>query len=928
MLKLKFKLLANGPISFIIFVFFSFVRVDASHIVGGDLQYRCLGNNLYSISLTLRRDCLNGNPGAQFDDPAHVGIFDAQGNLINQLGNNGVLMMKLLNNDTLNEIESRDCGLIGGDVCVHTTTYIEQILLPFRPGGYILAYQRCCRNMTINNIVNPQATGATYTIEIKEEALTLCNSSPKMGAYPPIYICGGKPLRFDLQVTDAEGDSVVYKLCTPYVGASQAVPLPTTPSNPPYGLVQFLNPYSLNDMIGGSPALSIDANTGVMTGFATPVIAQYLIAYCVEEYRKGVLLTVLRRDFQINVRLCNSAPEAEFTTDFKLCEFPSEFQCTDQSVDSFSNITSRIWTYDDGNTIQNSVERNPKFNILKEGITKIRLIIESATGCRDTLTKEFDIKLQKPKADFKFEYDKCKFPFELTLNDLSTNPISGTLTREWILDDGINTFTSSQEDPKFNVNKEGQLSVKLYIQNERGCRDSIVKELTILNEKPIADFSMNIANCDFPIAIFGRDSSYSDHSIIVSWSWYLIENMNTQFSSDRNPEFKVNKEGIYKLILVSKTDIGCSDTLIKEINVKIERPIIENSVDTICFGDTIQIKGTFPTGYSYEWIPSTGLSCTDCPNPLAFPSNSSIYILRSYNKFCERQDVVKIVVVSCIFDPCDIFIEEACLPSGMIELSVKNSKGQIINPTIYEHELFWNILASSTHPQYTVLNKNPIQIFNGDEYSLTSKYYSWLPKRAKTIENADICTKRFRKKVTLSCNGPCKDLEFVLSSCEDDYDISKNLSYPLSLCESVCSNECNFIVALFETNGQLVNPTDYEIKWSTGSNGSFVHMMQPYYNNLSVEVKKGDCIWRGKYIKSCTQYGKVIEDKEMKERSIVRISNNLIQELFNKFPEGILVNSTGQVLEREVAKFSFIPPGIYFFVYEENGLRYSIKLIE
>ena len=109
---------------------------------------------------------------------------------------------------------------------------------------------------------------------------------------------------------DEEGDSLVYNLCNPYLGADQTRPAPSPPSSPPYASVSFKPPYNFLDMIGGNPALAINPKTGIMTGFAVPIIAQYLIAYCVEEYRDGKLLSILRRDFQINVRICNSVPKA------------------------------------------------------------------------------------------------------------------------------------------------------------------------------------------------------------------------------------------------------------------------------------------------------------------------------------------------------------------------------------------------------------------------------------------------------------------------------------------------------------------------------------------------------------------------------------------------------------------------------------------
>ena len=49
--------------------------LSATHIVGGDISYKCLGNDRYEIILTVRRDCFFGSAGAPFDNPALVAYF-------------------------------------------------------------------------------------------------------------------------------------------------------------------------------------------------------------------------------------------------------------------------------------------------------------------------------------------------------------------------------------------------------------------------------------------------------------------------------------------------------------------------------------------------------------------------------------------------------------------------------------------------------------------------------------------------------------------------------------------------------------------------------------------------------------------------------------------------------------------------------------
>ncbi len=102
-------------------------------------------------------------------------------------------------------------AIAGNPVCVHQTTYVDTVFLPFWQNGYNMVYQRCCRNGSVheyfNSIAHRDDTGRRNVPELHNSC---CKSSPQIGAYPPIYICVNKDIDYFLpNATDLQGDSFV-----------------------------------------------------------------------------------------------------------------------------------------------------------------------------------------------------------------------------------------------------------------------------------------------------------------------------------------------------------------------------------------------------------------------------------------------------------------------------------------------------------------------------------------------------------------------------------------------------------------------------------------------------------------------------------------------------------------------------------------------
>ena len=201
-----------------------------------------------------------------------------------------------------------DCAL--GFLCTLKVEYSHEITLDpeefSHPDGYVIVWERCCRNWETKNLVNPGWNGMTYTLYfppiVDATGKPFVNSSPRL--FPPLsdYACVNQLFYIDFAGTDDDGDSISYSLAAPLDdhqdNNSNIVALPeTTP--PPHPIVDFAPGYTLDNMIPGDPALSI-SNNGFITVTPTEV-GLYVFSVKAEEFRNGVKIGESRRDFQMLV---------------------------------------------------------------------------------------------------------------------------------------------------------------------------------------------------------------------------------------------------------------------------------------------------------------------------------------------------------------------------------------------------------------------------------------------------------------------------------------------------------------------------------------------------------------------------------------------------------------------------------------------------
>lgn len=516
----------------------------ASHTVGYDFFYNCLGGNNYQFTLKVYRDCLpqnqgGGNPQAiANDDPAYINIFDGNGNLvmIDSIGQTNVTIVPAnFSNDCINNAPN---------VCLSQITFQFTKFLPPNATGYTIVYQRCCRNGSVDNLINPGETGASYFCNVPPSNV-VCNNSARFINFPPQIICVNNPINYDHSATDPDGDSLSYEFCTAFRGASTSNPKPDIMDNPPYSSVFYNSPFSALNPMAGSPQIQIDPVTGLITG-SPNLQGRFVVAVCCKEWRNGVVINTLRREFQFVVTNCSKAVVANTPV---FSEEPNTYivNCKDYTV-NFKNISSGAFAYDwdfgDPSTnLDVSTSAEPTYTYPDTGTFVVKLIVNKGSTCPDSISRIVKI-YPEFNTDFIFSGKNC--PGEtFTFTDQSTSTYFPVDKWTWNFDDN-SAINNSQNPSHIFPNIKNGYNVTLISGNSKGCLDTMTKNIPV-------EFVNVFAGND---TIFPKNTFFPfQGSGALSFLW--TPNFNLNFDNISNPIGDFPNTGYYDYILKGITENGC-----------------------------------------------------------------------------------------------------------------------------------------------------------------------------------------------------------------------------------------------------------------------------------------------------------------------------------------------------------------------------------
>ncbi|GIV34383.1 MAG: hypothetical protein KatS3mg031_1918 [Chitinophagales bacterium] len=224
-----------------------------------------------------------------------------------------------------------------------------------------------------------------------------------------------------------------------------------------------------------------------------------------------------------------------------------------------------FWDFGDGNT---STDQNPVHTYTTLGNFTVKLRVESASGCADSLSRFNFIAIEDLVATFTADKVEACAGETIHFSDLSS---SNPNTWAWDFGDGN---TAAVKNPTHTFASPGVYTVSLIAANSGACRDTLVlNDYITVSSSPIADFSADATqSCAAPFTVQFSDLS----SNAVSWLWDFGDG-NT--STDQNPSHTYTYIDTFTVTLTVMNADSCYHTRIISDYIKISPPKVQFDAD-------------------------------------------------------------------------------------------------------------------------------------------------------------------------------------------------------------------------------------------------------------------------------------------------------------------------------------------------------------
>ncbi|MGZ8516449.1 MAG: PKD domain-containing protein [Chitinophagaceae bacterium] len=325
------------------------------------------------------------------------------------------------------------------------------------------------------------------------------------------------------------------------------------------------------------------------------------------------------------------------------------------TVNSPANL-DYSWDFGDGTIITTTAANTVHtYNVFGNYVPKL-LLIDSG-NCLIPIIGIDTVRIVGVTA--KFGWDNSQFcdsgRVSFTDSTIFNDPIT---SYTWNFGDGS---TASVASPTHNYTSPGLYTVSLALQTQQNCRDTLtINQLIKIVESPSVRIDADSVICQNDFVNYTGVFNRTDTSV-VRWAWLFPNGSSSNQQIPPRQQFVT--AGNYNIQTIATNTSGCVDTATKSLLVNPIPVITIPSPQITPLGTPVLLPATYTNSIiNYSWSPITGLSCTDCAQPLASPKFNTLYTVTAIDdNGCASTAQVQVIVL-CI--GANVFVPNTFSPNG------------------------------------------------------------------------------------------------------------------------------------------------------------------------------------------------------------------------------------------------------------------------
>jgi gliding motility-associated-like protein len=287
--------------------------------------------------------------------------------------------------------------------------------------------------------------------------------------------------------------------------------------------------------------------------------------------------------------------------------------------------------------------------------------------------------------------------------------------------------------------------------------------------------------------------------------------------------YTFGQAGDYTINLVVGTVNGCYDTVSHNFRVNPTPQVFASNDFNLCLGSSSPLNVSGVNVAQYSWMPLQGLTCYDCPNPIASPIITTPYIIKgTSNLGCSAYDTVVVTVIQplnmmvsdsdsiCIGQSIGLLASGATSYSwspspGLSSTSISNPIATPTNTTTYR-VVGYDGFNCFTDTAFITIGVGQYPTVNlGADLTLAT---GTLHPLVSTVQNGPIAIWDWSPSINLSCD----DCPLPIAEIKKDitYVVDVTTAYGCSATDSIniktfCESAQVFIPNAFTPDGDGYN---------------------------------------------------------------------------------------------------------------------------